>query len=282
MKKILVPTDFSEHAENALHFAAEIAKKSEDSKIILLHVVEHPHGDSFHVTGEVNLPGDNMDNLFLLKLIQKSKGQLEAEASQDYLSGLDIATKLVVGRPYDSITEAISDHDADLTVMGTAGSSGVSEVFLGSNTEKIVRTANCPVISIKSKVDAVDIKSISFATDLNMDQYNLCKKLKNLQELFNATLHLVYINTRNTFMSNRDAREGLEKFARDINLVNYHIDIYNHENVEDGVLYFAEDNDIDMIAMGTHGRTGLLHLLTGSLAEDVVNHAKRPVWTARI
>ena len=65
-------------------------------------------------------------------------------------------------------------------------------------------------------------------------------------------------------------------------LQNYTINIYNDKVEEDGIIYFAQDIEADLIALATHGRTGLLHLLSGSIAEDVVNHAKRPVWTFRL
>jgi nucleotide-binding universal stress UspA family protein len=65
-------------------------------------------------------------------------------------------------------------------------------------------------------------------------------------------------------------------------LENYTMEIYNESTEEDGIIYFAEDIDADMIALATHGRTGLKHLLSGSIAEDVVNHAQRPVWTCGV
>jgi nucleotide-binding universal stress UspA family protein len=59
-------------------------------------------------------------------------------------------------------------------------------------------------------------------------------------------------------------------------------EIYNSLSEESGIIEFAEDIDADLIAMATKGRTGFLHLITGSIAEDVVNHAKRPVWTLKV
>ena len=72
--------------------------------------------------------------------------------------------------------------------------------------------------------------------------------------------------------------EFVEKYDLDICTLN----IYNDFIEEDGIIYFAQDIDADMIALATHGRSGLMHLLSGSIAEDVVNHAKRPVWTCRL
>ena len=63
---------------------------------------------------------------------------------------------------------------------------------------------------------------------------------------------------------------------------NYTINIYSDKVEEDGIIFYAQDINADLIALATHGRSGLLHLLSGSIAEDVVNHAKRPVWTFRL
>ncbi len=71
-------------------------------------------------------------------------------------------------------------------------------------------------------------------------------------------------------------------FILENNITNYTIDIYNDKVEEDGIIFFAQDIGADLIAMATHGRSGLLHLLSGSIAEDIVNHAKRPVWTFRL
>ena len=64
--------------------------------------------------------------------------------------------------------------------------------------------------------------------------------------------------------------------------LSYTIDIYNDKVEEDGIIFFAQDIGANLIALATHGRSGLLHLLSGSIAEDIVNHAKRPVWTFRL
>ena len=71
-------------------------------------------------------------------------------------------------------------------------------------------------------------------------------------------------------------------FVKENNISNYTLNIYNDKVEEDGIIFFAQDIDADLIAIATHGHTGLVHLLSGSIAEDVVNHAKRPVWTFRL
>jgi hypothetical protein len=94
-----------------------------------------------------------------------------------------------------------------------------------------------------------------------------------------AVVHLVRINTPGLFLSDVIAREKLTSFANAMKIKNYTINIYNDQDEEDGILRFASGINADLIALATHGRKGLSHLLNGSIAEDVVNHSRRPVMT---
>jgi nucleotide-binding universal stress UspA family protein len=71
----------------------------------------------------------------------------------------------------------------------------------------------------------------------------------------------------------------MQEFAKKLMLKNYTINIFNDLSEEEGVIYFADSINADLIAMATHGRTGFAHVLAGSIAEDVVSHSKRPVLT---
>ena len=106
-------------------------------------------------------------------------------------------------------------------------------------------------------------------------------RIKTMQLLFNSEFYFVSITTPGDFMTNREADATLEKFIAKFKFENIHTQIYNSVSEESGILEFADDIGADLIAMTTHGRTGILHLLTGSIAEDVVNHSKRPVWTLK-
>ena len=90
------------------------------------------------------------------------------------------------------------------------------------------------------------------------------------------------INTPGNFTTTRAAQHRLDKFIHRFKFEQVQPEIYNSLSKEAGILEFADDIGADLIAMATHGRTGILHLLTGSIAEDVVNHSKRPVWTLRV
>ena len=107
-------------------------------------------------------------------------------------------------------------------------------------------------------------------------------ELKKIRRLIDGKLHLVKINTPNSFEASRPTMMLMKEFVEKHELSNYTLNVYNDFVEEDGIIYFAQDIEADMIALATHGRTGLMHLLSGSIAEDVVNHALRPVWTCRL
>jgi nucleotide-binding universal stress UspA family protein len=106
-------------------------------------------------------------------------------------------------------------------------------------------------------------------------------RLKTAVNTIGAEIHLVKINTPSMFESTRTSMEKMKSFAEDFEINAASMQVYNSTSEEEGILEFADDVDADMIAMSTHGRTGFLHLLSGSIAEDVVNAAQRPVWTMK-
>ncbi len=280
MKTILVPTDFSEQAHVALDLASGIAQKN-SATVQLLSVVEAPQGTSFSAMGEVTAP-DGMDSMFFAQLLKRQRERLEKLVKDDKYQDISLEGEVDIGNPFENISKMIADRDVDLVVMGTQGSSGMEEILVGSNTEKVVRRAKCPVLTVKEAVDASSIKDIVFATNLRHTEEKLMKELLRLQKLFDAKLHILCVNTPSTFETDRFYREGMQNLVNKYNISNYTMNVYNDDVEEDGIVFFAEDINADMIALATHGRTGIRHLLSGSIAEDVVNHAKRPVWTFSI
>lgn len=276
MKKILIPTDFSIQAEYALDLAYHLAKKS-GAEIYLTHVVEDTSLTSFNVTGEVSSLPNMEEKIFIVKLIEKARKELN-NAAERY-SDVTIHPKIRVGNPFHNIKDVISEQNVDLVVMGTKGSSGLQEVLVGSNAEKVVRYAKCPVLTLQEKSSSYDFKNIVYASGTFEADDQAIAVVKVFQKMFGSTIHLVRINTPNNFERDSISQANMYKFVQAHNLENYTQQIFNDVTEEEGIIYFADKVKADMIAMSTHGRTGFAHLITGSIAEDVVNHAKRPVLT---
>ena len=278
MKKILVPTDFSKTAQTAVAVAADVARKA-GSELILLHVIEEASGSSFNVEGEARYGGDSEETFFTLKLIERAKKQMAKALEDPKLAGLKVRQELRVGSAFHGMTTIITEKKVDLVVMGTAGSSDLENVVIGSNTEKVVRTSHCPVLTVNKKPLTTDFKNIVYATSMSEDEEVFSRIVKRAQQDYDATIHLVRINTPGNFQRDFVVKKYMLDFAKRLQLKNYTLNVFNDVTEEEGIAYFAESINADLIAMATHGRTGFAHLLAGSIAEDVVKHAKRPVMT---
>lgn len=278
MKKILVPTDFSKPAQIAIDVAADIAKKS-NGQLILLHVVEEASGTSFKITGEVYASGGWEDKMFTMKLIERSKKQLAKVVEELKAAGIKVKEELRVGTAFHGIRDIITEQKVDLVIMGSAGHSKLEEMIIGTNTEKVVRHAKCPVLTVHKKPTTTDFKNIVYATSMSKDEEVFSRVVRTTQQMYDATVHLVRINTPGNFQRDAVVRKYMEDFAKKLQLKNFTINIFNDLTEEEGIIYFADGIGADLIAMATHGRTGFAHVLAGSIAEEVVSHAKRPVLT---
>ena len=276
MKRILVPYDFSPVAQHALNFACQIASKL-NGEIMLLNVIEHPTADSFKTMGIQS--EDPMEQLYIKKMYERVSEKLAEVVSSAEHSDDKISTKIQLGNAFNTIINQITEENADLLIVGTEGADGLNEFFVGSNAEKVVRHAACPVITVQDKAEIEPIEKIVFASGfMDIDEL-LVEKVKELQHVLEAELNIVKINTPASFTTTRHDQKQMDDFVERFGIENYTTAIYNHKNEEDGIMLYAEDIQADMIAIGTHQRKGFGHFLAGSIAEDVVNHAKIPVWT---
>ena len=278
MKKILVPTDFSKPAMIAAEVAADIAKKA-NAELTLLHVVEEAGGNSLNVEGQVTDDSRWEERLFTMKLIEKAKKQLTKLVEDPKFEGVRVKQELRIGSPYHGMNTIITEKKVDLVVMGTAGHSELEQMIIGSNTEKIVRRSHCPVLTMHSKPASKEFKNIVYATSMDKDEEVFSRIVRATQKLYDATIHLVRINTPGNFQRDVVVKKYMQDFAKKLQLKNFTLNVFNDVSEEEGIIYFADSIDADLVAMATHGRTGFAHVLAGSIAEDVVSHSKRPVLT---
>lgn len=274
MKRILVPTDFSEHAEDALKVAAQIAKKN-DSEIIVLHMLELPHQMNDAILGGTSIP----ETMLFMK---KANEMLDEISSRPYLDGIPVTEIVKMDKPIHGITQVSKDYDVDLIIMGSHGSSGVEELLIGSNTEKVVRNSEIPVLVIKKDISNFNVANIAFASDFSAETKKPFEKLLNFTKFFESKIHLVTICTPNSFKPTHVIEKAMKDFVNEFNITNYTTQIYNDTNIEKGIINFANSINADIIGMCTHGRTGFAHFFNGSISEGLVNHAVRPVITLKI
>lgn len=276
MKKILVPVDFSKPAENALRVAAELARKNK-AELYVLHVVEM--AETLFGTEQFNINDEQI--IFFMKMAKKRFAKF---LDKPYLEGLKVIDSVEVGSPTMGINEVVENENIDLLVMGSNGASGIDEILIGSNTEKVVRHSNVPVLVVKQEFENLDIKNIVFASNFEEENLHAFKHAKTFADSFDAKLHLLYVNLPgNQFYSSEEITQQIKKFLDKADMLDFdHIKIYNDYTIELGVINGAKALGADLIAMPTHGRKGLSHFFNGSIGEDVVNHSTLPVITFKI
>lgn len=275
MKKILVPTDFSEHAEYALRTAAQIAKKN-DGEIVLLHMLELPSQAIDKVSGG---GGSIPEVMFFMN---KAREKFEEVKNSPFLDGIPVTEAVQFERAFEGIIKASKSQNVDLVVMGSHGTSGVQGFFVGSNTEKVVRTSDIPVLVVKRELNIKEINTFVFASDFSNEVKKPFEKAIAFAKAFGAKMDLLMINTPGHFLSTEESEKRINSFLSDFSLSDYSMHVYNDYSVEKGVLNFANRIGADLIGVGTHGRTGISHYLNGSIGEDIVNNAIRPVITFKI
>jgi len=273
MKRILVPCDFSPTAQQAYTFALDIAKKA-DAEIFVLRVIDIPFMyESYSTTVPAYLNPEQW------KKLEDDSTESFKKMKASHTRQADITFRVMEGATTLTILDFIEKEKIDLVVMGTKGATGLDEFLIGSNTEKVVRLAKVPVLTVRKAVNLSSVKNIVVPTTLDLNQAAFVAKLKELQELFGATLHLLVVNTPLNFKRKKYERDEVEDYAKHYAIKNYSLNIRDNYSEEDGIVNFMEEIHADMIAMATHGRRGLAHLFAGSITESVVNHATYPIWT---
>ena len=277
MKKILVPIDFSQHSKNALHIAAEIASKS-GAALEMLHVnlaaiysvpfSEYSAGANFVVE-------DDTYDESAASVLEKMKMEL---LSMPKYSNLDIKVRVEEGYLHTSVRNVANEDGVDLVVMGTRGTAGVGEFLVGSNTEKVIRTAPCPVLAVPEKAKPFDLTTVLLPSTLKNDQGGVFNYVAKWEKLFDFHVKVLYLNNPSGLPTDGSAEAQKNRLAEAAGLKKTDVVITSGTFFEDNAILVAADMcDADMIVMATHQRQGLSHLLFGSITEDTVNHSHIPV-----
>nr|MCH9660420.1 universal stress protein [Bacteroidota bacterium] len=218
MKRILVPTDFSIQAENALKVAVQIAKKN-NSEIYLEHSLSLPS----HIN-DVGQSGAFPESIYFIRLAEQEFSKL---LQRNYLEDIEVREAIGHGEIYDDIQQTVKEKDIDLIVMGSHGSSGFKEMFIGSNTEKVVRTSNIPVLVIKNEHASFEVNDFVFATDFSEECRRPFDNAQKFARDIGAKMHLLYVNTPSGFKTNSESTKMMEHFVKGMGVENYSLNVYN-------------------------------------------------------
>jgi nucleotide-binding universal stress UspA family protein len=279
MENILVATDFSREAENALQTALPIAKAF-NAKLIVLHILE--------VSGDVTGPDGMIDTArasdHLREELERVKESMGRSRTLHDIDNLPINYEEIirVGTPGKQLEQFIRDEKIDFVVMGTKSAWGLNDILLGTTTDKLLRKVDCPVLSVNKVVPTDAFKKIVLHTTTLRKESKLIEVVKLIQRLFESKIYLLRINTPINFLPDLDSIRILDDYARANELSNYVSHVYSHNLEEDGIRDFAELKNAGLIAISTSAHTGLRKIIQGSVTKELVSHSTRPVLTVKV
>lgn len=267
MKNILVPTDFSACAQNAANAATQLAVKLK-AGIHFLHIMPVA-GELSHVPHATQAASHDLGR-------GHAQNELNLLVSKATKRGLNACPLLVFDKGNERIENYIDPLGIDLVVMGSHGATGIRELVIGSNTQRLVRSSTVPVLVIKRPItDQFKIENIVFASTFNEDMITPFNAVANLSRSLKATVHILFINFIDKLVT-QNILDGIVK-----KLTQSHPDIKFTNNTaeandeEFGIHQFVEMIQADVVAITTQDKTGFL--IRHSVAEDLVNHENVPV-----
>ncbi|WP_370478317.1 universal stress protein [Tamlana flava] len=277
MKTIIVPIDFSEHSEYALRTAANLARRN-DAEVLALHMLE--------MSDIMLSASDGLQNEKAMYFLQLAEQKFEEFLKRDYLKDVKVKPIIKHFKVFSEVNDVAMKNHADLIVMGSHGATGLKEFFVGSNTERVVRSSDIPVLVVKNSLTDINFDVVAFACDFSEEAIESYLKATSLFKKMKSKVYLVYVNLPNErFKSSIEIEKSVVNFftkaERNLDKME-DVHYVSDYTIEDGVLNFANKIGADIIAVPTHGKKGLAHFFEGSVGEDIANHASLPVITFKM
>ncbi|MET3114932.1 nucleotide-binding universal stress UspA family protein [Pedobacter sp. CG_S7] len=271
---ILIPTDLSPLSEQALLMADLISERLA-VKVHLLHIIE---------ANESIIEG----NPDLAEAIDVTVFQKRKEEALTYFDGLRQAGRtfeahIKIGLLTDQIHLVTAALAADLVIMATKGADGLMEIISGSAAQQVVRYLKVPILTLKIGTAINDLKNILFVADFYHIEKGLQIDLvKDLAAAFGSTIHLLQILKEGDEEHVGQINAQMKRFAEEHEFERFEIHVHQDRQVANGVSNFNKEAEMDLVCINTHGRTGIAHLLFGSIAERLVNHCQKPLLTFKL
>ncbi len=264
---ILVPTDFSEIANNALNYAAMLATNLK-GEIILLHVIPP------------NSIWWSSSNAEFIEDARKKQASIKERLVSQGMDAANIETYVISEFPLPRyINDFASGHHIDFVVMGTKGSSGLAKTKLGSFTLGMIENVHIPVIAVPPEAKATTIKHILYPTDLG-NVLEETRKILPLAKAFNASIHIVHIPPE-PVSEELLAYHSLMDIGRLTGYEHITTGVAHSHNVRDVIDQQLIAKNADMLVMFAQEKGFFEKLFKGSKTEQMSSHTQVPLLVFR-
>lgn len=277
MKKILVPIDFSKTSAYGSSLAVKIANYLE-AEVHFLHIINLPSHILLTPDGDLFEDGDFDTSV---QKLQKEKALIQLEDWKNkYFPNAGF--RVLFGHVNETILELLKKENFELLVMGTHAVSGISEFLSHTHGEYLAMHSPIPVMTLKCDRSDMEVKKIVLASSFKTDEIPHSDSLLKLAKAFDAKLYLLRINTPSDFISDTIIYKNMDAFIKKHGITHVEKAIYNDNQVEDGIVHFVAQEDIDIIGIGSWQRTGLNKLINGCVSSDLLNHVFKPIFTFKL
>lgn len=274
MKKILIPTDFSDCAAHAVNYGLELAKRL-NTGIHFLHLIATPvEWDKLPKDKEMFYPQTKA-------AIGAAKDELLKLERRAEKNGLEVTSELIYNMGIGNLDSYINKEKYDLVVMGTHGVHGFKKI-IGSNTQRLIKNSPIPVLAIKEDVAHITPTKIVIASDFNERSMKSFDKLMDLVLLLDLEIELLYVNVPYNFHESDEIEKMMNHFIEAFPDTNFKKQVVSANNVTRGIGIFLKKDRPDIIACITHGYTGILNIFSAGITENLMNLFNLPVLSISI
>lgn len=271
MKRILFPTDFSEVATNAFVHALEFAKIVQ-GEIILLHTFDLPIFDNQFFPENYMVIYESVE-LSQFDMFKEEIPKLRAIAEERNLDKIKMSHRLMDGDLVFNINKAIKDDKIDYVVMGTAGASGWSEFFSGTNTGAVLMDIKVPLLCVPLDAQFKKIHTIGFTTRFRPKDKKALKKVLEIAKMAHADLKCLYVKTSKSDV----AKETIKKWEEEFVAEPIEFFVISSDEVKETILDFILYKEIDILTMLTYKRSFFEGLFHPSLTKKFANSFDVPI-----
>lgn len=273
MKNILIPTDFSDNAWNALLYGITFFKKTQCT----FHIV-HINAINTNSSGEAALyvSPDILEETILAEPKEKLQHLLKRIEKLPLNAKHNFKVQAIYGFLINELKTLVINKKIDLIIMGTKGATGLKSVSIGSNTGNVITKVPCNVMAVPENACYENIHEIGFPSDLNIAyDIKVLETIKDIILLKRSALRLLYISGANEALSQNQTK--VKNFILDYfkdNVCTYHNII--GKNIDESVQCFTESRNLDMVIMVAKNLNFLERILFRPTVEKISYHTKVP------
>lgn len=271
MKKILLPTDFSEAATNAFVHALEFAKIVK-AELILLHTFEIPVYDSQFFPENYASIYSSIE-LAKFEMFKDEIPKLRTIAAERKLDDIVIKHRLMDGDLIYNLKNAVEEDQIDFVIMGTTGVSDWTKFFTGSNTSSVISEVQVPVLCVPADAKYKKIETIGFTTRYREKDKVELRKILKIAKKTNAKVKSLYVKSSNTDVSEATIKEWEKEFEND----NVEFLVLPSDEVKETILDFILFKDIDVLTTITHKRSFFESIFDTSFSKKITKEVSVPV-----